>query len=75
MSGLRATTMMDESERALIRLESEVEAMKKTQTEMKLDFVSRKEFDPVRNLVFGAVGLMLISIIGALLALLLHQTK
>ncbi len=66
---------MDESERALIRLETEVEGIKKEQLRMESEHVSHKEFDPVRNLVYGAVGLMMASIIGAILALLLHNTK
>ena len=66
---------MDESERALIRVETEVEAIKRQIVKMEDELISRKEFEPVRNLVFGAVGLMLVSIIGALLALLLHTTK
>ncbi len=68
-------TLMDESERALIRLETEVEAIKKDLIKMEIDLISRKEFDPIRNIVFGAVGLMMASILAAILALLLHTTK
>lgn len=66
---------MNESERALIRLETEVEGIKKQLLKIEADTISHKEFDPVRNIVFGAVGLMMATIIGAILALLLHTTK
>lgn len=39
--------------------------------ELKLDqkYVTRVEFDPIQRLVYGMVGLILISVVGALISL------
>ena len=37
--------------------------------DMKLHFVSRDEFAPVRNVVYGMVGIILLAVVGALVAL------
>lgn len=36
------------------------------------DYVTKAEFDPVRRLVFGLVGLIMIAVVGALLALIVR---
>lgn len=35
------------------------------------DFVSQDQFQPVRNLVYGLVGLIMVAVIGALMALVI----
>ena len=42
--------------------------------QMKTDYVERKEFEPVRNIVYGAVALILTAVIGALIALVVTHT-
>lgn len=39
----------------------------------KNDFVSRAEFAPIRQIVYGLVGLILTAVVGALLALIIRQ--
>jgi hypothetical protein len=41
------------------------------QKKAERDYVTRKEFEPVRNLVYGVVGTVGLTIVGALMALLL----
>lgn len=59
----------------LIKLQAEVQTLNKTVDTMRSNlasnFVTRNEFNPVRNLVYGAVGVILFSVFGALIALIL----
>lgn len=56
----------------LIRVDERVEAMGTAvgaiKRSLEKDFVSQKEFWPVRTLVYSAVGLILVSFMGALVA-------
>ena len=40
---------------------------------LKTDYVHRREFLPVRNIVYGAVGLILTAVFGALIAVVIIQ--
>lgn len=40
---------------------------------IKDSFVRKVEFEPIRNIVYGAVTLILISVVGALLALVVRS--
>ena len=48
---------------------------KVTNIENKLerDYVTQDQFQPVRNIVYGLVGLILLSVVGALLTLILSK--
>ncbi len=57
----------------LARLEERVDQMEKDVQECKEQRVSQKEFEPIKTIVFGAVGLILITVLGGLLALVIIQ--
>jgi len=40
---------------------------------MESGLVTRAEFVPVRNLVYGATGLILLAVVGAMVALVLQK--
>jgi hypothetical protein len=42
-------------------------------TPVKDDYVSKKDFEPVRKIVYGVVGIILATVIGALVALVLKK--
>lgn len=43
--------------------------MARMQQAMKHDFVTRQEFDPIQKIIYGLIGLILVTVMGALLAL------
>ena len=40
---------------------------------LKADYVTRDEFSPIKSIVYGLVGIVLTSVIGALVALVVKQ--
>ena len=56
----------------LITLNERTKQMADALEEMRSGFVTKEEFAPVRALVFGAVGLVLIAFMGAIVALSIH---
>ena len=56
----------------LITLNERTKQMADALEEMRSGFVTKEEFAPVRALVFSAVGLVLISFMGAIVALSYH---
>ena len=48
------------------------EKMDALDTKMNNNYVSKEEFEPVKNIVYGLVGIILIAVIGALLALVVQ---
>jgi hypothetical protein len=54
-----------------------VEEMKNQITELRdhleEKYVSRAEFDPVKKIVFGGVGFVLVAVLGALVALIVKK--
>ncbi len=64
---------MDESTKALIRLEAQVENLEKEVHRISEALVTKKEFDPVRNVVFSAVAVILMAVLGALIAMVVAQ--
>jgi len=40
---------------------------------LKTDYVTKDEYDPIKKLVYGLVGLILIGVVGALLSLVILQ--
>lgn len=41
------------------------------QENMKNDYISRAEFDPIKNIVYGMVSIILVGVIGAIVALVI----
>jgi len=37
------------------------------------NFVTKEEFEPIKKIVYGLVGLILVGVVGAILALILRQ--
>lgn len=57
----------------LIRVNTLMEMMANDIKEMKSHFVTQSEFWPVKVLVYGCAGMILTSVIGALLYLVIRQ--
>lgn len=53
--------------------QAEFEPVKADVKELKTDCVTHAEFDPVKRLVYGAVGLVLISFLTAVIALVITR--
>lgn len=53
-------------------IHSSLEEIKGMIKDIKQDFVTHEAFDPVKNLVYGLVGLMLTSVIVAILAMVIR---
>jgi len=64
------------------RLETQVAVMQETMSDIRSDvieikvkldskYVTKEEFDPIKKLVYGVTGLILTTVIGALLALVI----
>ena len=45
--------------------------VKEIKDTLKKDYVTRSEFEPIKNVVYGVVGLMLTGVVGALITLIL----
>ena len=58
----------------LIRIDEQVSAMKDTLSAMKRsldeDYVRKEEFRPIRNFVYGTVGVITTAIVGGIVALI-----
>lgn len=71
---------MDEDKRdeLLFRLDERTQSHSKILTDINTalhsDFVKKTEFEPVKRLVYGALTVPLLAIIGALVALVLKKT-
>jgi predicted Holliday junction resolvase-like endonuclease len=48
--------------------------MKKNDEKLDNRFVKKEEFEPVRNLVYGAVGIILMAVLSALVYLVVNAT-
>ena len=62
------------------RIEVAIEQIRQLRTDVteikqKLDsnYVTKEEFSPVRQIVYGIVSLILLGVVGAVLALVVHQ--
>lgn len=56
------------------RLSCDLGEIKTDVKALKNDYVARLEFDPIKKLVYGAVGLVLVSVLTALLYLVVRTT-
>ncbi len=57
----------------LIELRTEMRGFRDDFKDAKSNYVTQQEFWPVKALVYGCTGLMLTSLVGALLYLVLHK--
>jgi len=63
---------LDEGEKLAVlmaRIDERTQAMQNDLIEMRRIFVTRAEFFPVKAIVFSGAGLVLVSVMGALVAL------
>lgn len=56
----------------LDNLTDDVKELKSAFGSMQTKFVTREEFEPIKRLVYGAVGLILVAVVGALIALVVQ---
>ena len=57
----------------VIGMKKDIEYLVKRSDEDSRNYVERKEFEPVRNLVYGLVGLILVAFVGAIIALVIPR--
>lgn len=50
------------------------EAVDQLRKDIATNYVTKDAFDPVRNIVYGLVGVVMLGVIGALVALVLHTS-
>jgi hypothetical protein len=68
----RLLIRLDERFRILTeKLDEVVEAIDKTREEFRKDYVTQKEFDPVKRAVYAFAGILVTGLIGGLVMLLL----
>jgi hypothetical protein len=65
------TSKKEESAVLLTKLEYIRQDIEEIKTTLRSDYVKHAEFLPVRNLVYGLVGLILMAVVGALLGLVI----
>ncbi len=69
-------TQSDETKLAVIAtdisyIKTDVADIKRNQS---LNFVSKDEFEPIKRIVYGVVGLILVAVVGAVVSLVVRQT-
>lgn len=47
------------------------ESLKKIEGKLETNYVTKEAFDPVKNLVFGFISLVLVTVVGAILVLVI----
>jgi hypothetical protein len=53
---------------SILRTSKDISDIKKSLDEK---YVTKEKFEPIKNLVYGAVGLILVAVVGAILALII----
>ena len=48
-----------------VKVDTLIDEMRRDMLVMRREFVTRSEFGPIKNLVFGAVGIILVAVITA----------
>lgn len=61
-------------EELLIRVDERTKLIIEEMKTLKNSYVRKEEFEPVKRLVYGLVGLILISVVGSIIALVLRTT-
>lgn len=61
----------DETKLAVLdtKLDNVIEKLNAVDTKVSAHYVSKEEFEPIKNIVYGLVGLILVAVVGALVAL------
>lgn len=49
------------------------EKLTSVETKVSSNYVSKEEFDPVKKIVYGLVGLILVAVVGALISLVVRK--
>ena len=57
----------------LIRIDERTKILIEEMKNLKLNYVRKEEFQPVRNVVYGMVGLIAVAVVGALIRLVVVQ--
>lgn len=67
--------MSDDTKLAVISTKMEYVQTKLDQIDNKLNasYVSKDEFEPIKRIVYGMVGLILVAVVGALVSLVVKQ--
>jgi hypothetical protein len=65
--------MPEDRELLLARIDERVQSLKETMDKMnarlETHFVSQSEFQPIKRIVYGCVGMILTSVLGAIVAI------
>ena len=73
----RSKKLPEDSETTVALIAKDVEYIKKDVGDIKerleKSYVTREEFDPIKKLVYGIVGLVLTGVVGALLTLIIRK--
>ena len=73
----RSKKLPEDSETTVALIAKDVEYIKKDVGDVKerleKSYVTREEFDPIKKLVYGIVGLVLTGVVGALLTLIIRK--
>lgn len=56
-----------------VKLDSAIRDLSDLRTLIRSDLISRTEFDPVKQVVYGVVALILTAVVGALIALVVNR--
>ncbi len=62
---------VEELRKLLQEIKVQVARLETLMNLMQDNYVTRAEFEPVRNLVYGLVGLLLTGVVGAMIALIM----
>ena len=64
-----------EDERIVIKMASDIEYIQRDVKDIKLtlrgDYITRAEFEPVKKVIYGLVGLILVAVVSAIVALVI----
>lgn len=75
VSGMATTVALQGSEIATLKeaLKSVKEDLEAHQQDVKSRYVLKTDFDPIRNMYYAVISLIVMSVVGALIALVLRQ--
>jgi len=57
----------------LIRIDERTKILIEDMNSLKMNYVRKEEFQPVRNIVYGMMGLIAVAVVGALIRLVVAQ--
>lgn len=65
--------MAETEKERIARLEERADATERELAECKAQSVTRNEFEPIKTIVYGAAGMILVAVFGGLIALVIIQ--